>query len=280
MMIMKSVAGLCIVAAIILLQNQARADDVPVKSAKAIIADNKDAIVRVLAVVKKSDGGGIMAMFGGKESKVNVCGTVVDPSGLTVVSSGAFKPMAMVAVKVNGGDGDVEGGAKAPKTDITDVRIQMTDGTEFPARIVLEDPDLGLMFIMPEKKEGKALPKFSCSSDKSTAKPELLDPVMVLGRLGESLDHQPIVSFARISAVVHKPRTFYSLDPVSLGLDRLVFAADKKVVGLCVLLPRSGGADGMHVEMNLVVVPMQDVMELALQALKKAESKEAKPVAK
>jgi hypothetical protein len=278
---MKYPGSLCMLGSLILLNNIAVADDVPTKAANAIIADNKDAIVRVLAVMKKSNAGGIMAMLGNQPSKINVTGTVLDPSGLTVISSTAFRsPLAAIRVSMaDGGDGD----SRPAKPDVTDVKIQMPDGTEFPARLVLEDPDLGLTFLMPEKKDGQKLPKFSCITGKHAAKPELLDSVIMLGRLGESLDHQPIVSFAHISAIVRKPRTFFSINPMNLGLNCPVFAADQSVLGLCAWLPEKddaeGGRSGMSMNPSLVVIPMEDVMDLARQALKKAE-KDAKPAAK
>src|SRR4029079_3865605 len=83
-------------------------------------------------------------------------GTVIDPSGLTVLSLGALHPGAMmnkIIVDTAQGNGD----RPQLNSEPTDVKIRFPDGREVSARIVLRDEDLDLAFLMPPVKLDKPL---------------------------------------------------------------------------------------------------------------------------
>jgi len=238
------------------------------------------AIVHVEAVVKISATGGGSIQVPEQEQKVKVLGTVIDPSGLTVV---AFldPTAAMGKMKLNAGGRVIE---LTLKGEIREVKYRLTDGTELPGRLVLTDDDLSLAFVAPAKpldaKTRKRIAHVDLS--KAAGKGSVLDRIITLGRLGKTLNHTLTISVGRIAAVVTKPRTFY-IGAGSLGSP--VFAADGKLLGICTRriakgqgrsVNMMGGRRGMNLAGGApVILPAGDVQEIADQArdeIKKAKT--------
>lgn len=270
------------------------AEDPPVAAARDIFARHQDSVVWVSAVMKMRAGGGLGAMFGRQEQKVEAVGTVIHESGLVVLSYTMLDPSAMLnAAMANVGGG--EENKVEFKTELSGVKIRLADGTEIPGKLVLRDDDLDLAFVMPTEK-GKKIPYVAlgggggagaggdaggagagtgagneAGNDGPAVKP--LDPLVVIWRLGQNLDRQPAVALGRVSAVVTKPRTFYLVSGLeSLGTP--AFTADGKALGIVVMRKQigDGGMGGMFSAAGgggiaAVVVPAADVMEVAQQAL-------------
>ena len=254
------------------------AADAAVKSkARETLEKNKDAIVTVKMVISTR------YVFGGRESgknerKAEITGTVVDPSGLTVVSNTAVNPMGDMDFSFAG---DGENMSVKPETNITDILIVTGDGHEIPAEISMKDSDLDLAFIRPKDKQDKPLP---CVAFAKGAEPEVLDEIIIISRLGRALNRSNAVSVGAITSVVKKPRTFYVAD-VATGYTSLgcpVFNIKGETLGISVMRkspvkdPQDyfGGQAG-------VVLPAEDLMEVAKQALiakieKTEEKKEEK----
>src|SRR5712672_1264220 len=124
------------------------ADDLADKG-RALFKKNQHSVVTVQIVLKsKFSVGG----RGGEsnESRQDVSGTVVDPSGLTVLSLSATDPGQMLQNMMSGGS-DEESKFKM-ETELSDVKILLDDGTEVPSEVVLRDRDLDLAFIRPKTK--------------------------------------------------------------------------------------------------------------------------------
>src|SRR5690606_22163750 len=108
-----------------------------------------DAIVSVeLVVTMKAKMGDREAPP--REQRIEINGTVISPSGLTVTTLGGADPQvqfdAMRAVQ----------GGRAPElvgTEFKEVKLRFADGKEVPARFVLKDADLDLAFMAPETAE-------------------------------------------------------------------------------------------------------------------------------
>src|SRR5438552_8665569 len=141
------------------------------------------------------------------ESRQDVTGTVVDPSGLTVLSLSATDPGQMLQTMMAGGSDD-ESKFKM-ETELSDVKILLDDGTEMPAEVVLRDRDLDLAFIRPKTRP--AAPMLAIDQAKS-GRAQVLDQIITLNRLGEAAGRAYAVSVDRITAVVLKPRLFYVPD--------------------------------------------------------------------
>lgn len=254
------------------------ADSGAVQAARDIQKKNQDAVITVSAVIKLQFGGRVQ--FGhGDEQKAEAAGTVIDPSGLTVVCysmldpSGAWRDMLEAR---GGGDDDQR---YSVKSQVSDVKMRLADGTEMPARLVMQDTDLDLAFVMPEAKGAEKPASFTWVDLNKAAEPKVLDETVNLGRLGRALNRQSCVTFGRLAATVTKPRTFYVCDNLEMmGLP--VFGLDGNVLGVAAIRrPESEG--GMMARMAgggmmPVVIPAKDVLELTGQALKKAAEKPAK----
>ncbi len=213
--------------------------------------------VMVVAKVQLSAGGRTVD----REQKAEARGTVIDPSGLTVVSYSALDPgMQMQGMRARGG------GKIQTKTNFAEVKIHMADGTEIPAKVVLKDTVLDLAFIVPdmESEEAEGV-EFTPVDLKTSIKPTILDETIALGRLGKALDRRPTVLIGRIAAVIKKPRDFYVATSTSLGGP--VFSADGAPFGI-VVRRMANGRPGAA-----VILPAEDVLETAAQALEKIKAK-------
>ncbi len=171
--------GIAVVAAAIALGGaSAVAQDADRTAARALVTKWQGAIVNVRVVLKMrmSVGGREMQSM---DDSVESVGTVIDPSGLTVMSLGSLNPGAMMNKLMTGGSSGQE------RVDFgsepTEVKIRLADGREIPAKIVLRDEDLDLAFIRPTVKPEKPLIAVDLSDD---ARPALLQQVVVLSRLG------------------------------------------------------------------------------------------------
>jgi hypothetical protein len=149
--------------------------------------------------------------------------------------------------------------------------------------VVLTDADLGLAFIKPRETTRKFDALVLATR---AALPQLLDPVIALGRHGASGNRSLTLDVDSIRSIVTGPRPFYTSDsPDSMGC--LAIAADGGVLGLYVAKSRQGDAGGtggssLGMLANLggskgllmfVIRPVNDIIEIAAQA------REARPPA-
>jgi len=276
---------LSVIAAAAVMALTARADDLA-KVGRDILAKNQGAVVAVKLAIKQS------ISMGGREnkseSKTETTGTMIDPSGLTVVSLATTDPGSTVkdvyarAITARGGD------LSQFKFDseLNDVKIVLADGTEIPAEVVLRDKDLDLAFLRPSDKQPKPLACLDLTKD---AKAQVLDEVIVLNRLSQAANRAPAISIGRIEGIIDKPRTFYllgqSMWAYSLGAP--VFSTDGKLIGIVLMRSSKTQADqdSGFIFSNLnqwgmmpVILPASDMVDGAKQALEaKAPTAEEKP---
>ena len=230
----------------------------------------QDAIVNVRVVLKVR-----MSMSGremnSSDESVDTVGTVIDPSGLTVLSLSALNPGAMMnklMSSAGGGNGQDQIGITSEPTD---VKIRMADGREVAARIVLRDEDLDLAFLRPTVAPDKPLTAVNLSDG---GKPAMLDEVVVLSRLGRVGGWTPSASVHNIGAVIEKPRTFYVLGGATGGTGTPAFLPNGRIVGLLTMrqvdpgrasmMSMMGGTEGLG--LLAVILPAADVLEIASQA--------------
>ena len=207
------------------------------------------------------------------EAKSDVTGTIIDPSGLVVISRLSSDPADQLSLMM----GEESRNFKM-ETETTDVKIRLPDGEELPAKIILRDRDLDLAFVRPMEKPAEPMPAVDLSIG---AKPQVLDRIAVLNRLGKVANWAPAILLDRVYAIVEKPRTFYvpSANAMEGGLGCPVFTLEGKVVGILVLrvAPSMGGGMGSMFGgmsgMGLlpIILPSEDILEVAEQAPKTAE---------
>ncbi len=262
--------------ALLLFAYAALAADPDVKAAaRKVLEKNKEAIVTVKMVVSTR------YVYGGREShkqerKAEIVGTLLDPSGLAVVSNTAVDPYSdMMDMSMDMGGENMQ---IKPESNITDIKIVLADGTEIPAEFSLKDKDLDLAFVRPKEKLEKPCP---CVNFTKTAEPELLEDVITIGRMGRELNRVNSMGLGIVQAVVKKPRTFYVCDLASgfTGMGCPVFNSKGETLGLCVIRknPVKGSGFDMMGGMKPVVLPSEDLMEIAKQALT-AKTADAAPV--
>jgi hypothetical protein len=228
-------AGLLSVAVALAADAQTRAAS---EAERAIFRKWQPAVATVRLVVKTRmvmDGREVQS----SEDEVETPATILDPSGLAIVSLAALNPAGMlqrIMANMSGGQ---------PKMDVEstpgDVRLRFANSQEVPARVVLRDTDLGLAFVKPA--EGLAAPAAALDmSDGATA--EVLDEVIILSRLGKAAGWEPSAIIDRIQAVVTTPRRFYvpATNAPLGGWGVPVFSLDGKPIG--VLLMRLAVTEG------------------------------------
>ncbi len=209
-------------------------DPDPVKSAKALLAPTVNPVVNVGSIARIDAG-----MMGAKDQEASTVGLVVDASGLTAVSRSALSP---------GGYGSHTfeprpGMEVTVEVELTDVWLQLADGTRIEAEVVFTDPDLDLSFIRPIEAEDAKKRRFTPARLAAPASdPSVLDTTIVLSRLGKAAGWAPSVRLQRITAVLDTPWRCFAVDAVS---GAAVFADDGRLLGLTVALPTPDGSGGM-----------------------------------
>jgi len=245
----------------------ARADELSQKG-REVFKNNRHSVVTVQIVVKSKFS---MGGMGGQanESRQDVTGTLIDASGLTVLSLAATDPGQMMQ-NVMSSMSDEDSKFKI-ETELSDVKILLEDGTEVPAEVVLRDKDLDLAFVRPKTKLTTQISPLDLTK---SGKVEILDQVIALNRLGNAAGRAYAASVERIAAVVERPRLFYvpetSFTTTALGAP--AFTLDGKLVGLFVmrsLKGRSGGAGGMMgmqpENITGIILPADAILKAARQ---------------
>src|SRR5579864_96967 len=147
---------------------------------REVFKNNRHCVVTVQIVVKSKFS---MGGMGGQanESRQDVTGTLIDASGLTVLSLAATDPGQMMQ-NVMSSMNDDESKFKF-ETELSDVKILMEDGSEVPAEVVLRDRDLDLAFVRPKTKLSSPVTALDLSK---SGKVDMLDQVIALNRLGNA----------------------------------------------------------------------------------------------
>jgi len=244
-------------------------------AARRVLNRYQEAVVWISAVVKVQMGGMGVQFGSGQEYRVETLGTVISREGLVVASYSMLDPMGTSS------DGAYGFGEEEMQFDVkvrfSEVVIRLADDTEVPARLVLKDPDLDLAFLLPHPPQGGTPPRsFVHIPLERGGTADLLDDLILLGRLGQSLDRQPSLAFGRVSAVVRKPRTFYVGSMYASDFGTPVFTLDEKPLGICLIrkAPQPGASMSMSMSGGLlssVVLPCDQILEIAEQATEDRE---------
>jgi len=219
-------------------------------------------IVTVSVVLKVTDEDGT------EETKTESIGTVIDPSGLTVVSLASIDPTEIIGQLM---------GSDAPfQAAVSDVKIRLADGQEIPAKVVLRDKDQDLAFLRPAKKPETPM---SAVDLKNNVQRDLMDSVLLVGRLGRVANRTLSARLETIEGVLERPRRRYMLGGRNPAADvgSLALTPDGKVVGLVGLrVIRTTGDDVSVIGMLLgggptavvatTIIPASDIAPIAAQA--------------
>lgn len=268
----KRLAASVLLAAPALALLPARGGAAEADAGRALAKRYADAIIGVELVVT------VRMKFGEREQppreqRIEVNGTVISSSGLTVTSLAAVDPQTeLEAMRASNPGGR---GPELVGTDFKEVKLRLADGKEVPARFVLKDADLDLAFMAPEAGAENAPKEFPHVNLEQAAAGVALDRFYYVSRAPKALQRVPLVRASEVVGIVEKPRKLYLMTDQALGAP--LFDAAGRVLGISL----SYFANGRRAAQ--VVLPAEDIAEMARQAVaaqaKPAEARttEAKP---
>jgi hypothetical protein len=241
-------------------------------AARDVLKKWQDTVVNVRIVMKTRMAMGGREMHAAEET-VDAVATVIEPDGLAVMSLTTLNPAGMmnrIMGQAGGGGEDKVQMTSEP----TDLKIRLSDGREIPAKIVLRDEDLDLAFIRPTAKAEKPFTSLALSDE---GRPQPLEPVVSISRLGRVGGWVPSASLQSVSAIIERPRTMYVIsgsDGFGGGIGTPVFLLNGKLAGLLVLRSMAGNRPGMYSMMGgseglgllPIILPAADIRDVAKQA--------------
>lgn len=250
-----------ILTAFSLLLPVANAADGPLREkGMALSAAYKDAVIYLSAVaeIEVTLGEGPSKK---EERKLEVLGTVISKDGLIVTPLSALDVASSVDGRtVNSPRGPVKISAKGTTKE---VKILMSDGSEIPAKLVSKDPDLDLAFVRPE--DADSAKKLTPVDSANYAPLQLLEDVIVLGRLNKELNREGVVFTSEIVSLIRKPRTFGKIGSAALGMP--VFNSEGKFLGIGVnRFSSKNDTESQSPSASSVILPAEDILESASQA--------------
>lgn len=192
-----------------------------------------------------------------EEKKVEIIGTVLSKEGLMVAPLSTLDlANAMDGRMVNTPSGPVKISAKS---EIKEVKIIMPDGSETDAKITLKDADLDLIFLKPEKTASN----FTPIDTKNSAPFQLMDDIIVIGRMNKELNREPMVVTGELISVIKKPRLFGKITASATGMP--VFNEEGKFLGIGINRLSSKNAGDANLTGTSVLLPAADIVESASQ---------------
>jgi hypothetical protein len=243
-----------------------RADEMTSEKGRSIFFAHQDSILSFSSLISVSASAGGRS-GGTREQTVLGVGTVITDDGLMVTALSAINPTAMLSgQKMNTPQGKVEVNYSVQYKEL---KIIMPDGLEIPADLVMKDMDLDLAFLRPKagNEDAKDV-KFHPIDLAESATGEILDEVLIVGRLGKTFSYQPSGWGSEITAKIEKPRLCYRVAGVSAGTP--VYTVGGKLLGLGA--SRKPNTDDGDVRAalgdTLVVLPAAEIVKIADQAKK------------
>jgi len=225
-------------------------------AAREVIKKKGDAVVMVTATLK------IRANVAGTEQTTDQQaqgnGTVLDSTGLTVLSLSTLQPDDMMARSLSF---RVQPGTRVDvSSEPSGIRMHLGDGRDVPARLVLRDQDLDLAFVKPTE---PLSPPVS-ALDMPAARASILDLLFVIQRTSETSGWSTAASFGIVQLVIDKPRLYYQIAMPTIGGSALgspVFDASGRFVGV-VVTRRTGS----RTPAATAVLPAEEIRDVARQA--------------
>ena len=220
---------------------------------RKLLQENANCVTWVSVTVKLEISAGGRSLPP-QEQKLEALGTIIAEDGLTVLSLNKVDPTANILSRIRSPGATVN-------VNYTEVMLLMQDGTEVPAKLLLKDVDLDLAYVLPikERKDEYKEVIFSKvpSQAKQKADPLILDEVVSIGKLRQTLYRQSTLQRGWVNAVIQKPRKYFVIENTSPGTP--VFDQSGKWLGVVVYKMVSGRPS------EIVTLPASDVLEIAQQ---------------
>ncbi|MFT4637824.1 MAG: hypothetical protein ACI8T1_001137 [Verrucomicrobiales bacterium] len=187
------------------------------------------------------------------EQSLNAPCTVIREDGLSLAPDLTSSIVSQVKSQVSRQTGGAEVNVGV---EMKQIKLVLGDGTEIPSKIVFQDRDLNLSFILPDKgsDEAEGVTYIPVTLD-DHAELTLFEEVLALSRLGEDLNRDLAVRNGRVSSIIRKPRLIYRTDIVGIGAP--VFNINAKIGGFQV--PKSGNSANMILPIPAILKSMQQI---------------------
>lgn len=233
---------------------------------RGLVSKYKSSMVTLALVIKVTSS----EERGEQNTDLEVDGFLLDPSGLVATTNTAIDPVSILG----------EEAAGRVTSKVVSVRILTADGGDLPAKVVLRDSDRNLAFVRPLQSPATPLPAVDFSKPGVA---QVGDPVYIMGRLGKVGNRNTEVKIQRIISVVDKPRTLYVMEPNSFFyLGNVVFNEQGEPLGLSTMRVASSRRRSLDPTDGFlpIVMPAEDVWEVAQQAPLAKDVKDAEPAPK
>lgn len=180
-----------------------------------------------------------------RDQQRRTLGVTIGDDGLIMVSNTAIDPsVGLKGQQAQMGEKVVE--IKTAATTFSGVEISYGDTSTLPGKIVRQDLEADVAFIMPDQEEAKKLNKVFDKVDLSqfAATAQAADMVVGLSRASSVYGYMPTLVMGRITGVFKGERTFFITDAgTSQGIP--VFTLDGKPVGITVVRIVEGQPTGV-----------------------------------
>lgn len=222
---------------------QAQEESIEAKARK-LLEDHKGALVVVTAkgLLKAKTTGDPLP---DREQQRRTLGVTIGDDGLLVVSNSAID----AAVGLDGQQAKLEENIvtiQSALTEFSEVEISYGDTTLLHGKVVRQDVEADVAFILPDAAEAKALNKKFEKIDLSqfAATADVADQVVGLSRSSAVYGYMPTLVMGRITGVFKGERTFFVTDAgTAQGIP--VFTLDGKPVGITVVRIIDGQPSGV-----------------------------------
>ncbi len=238
------------------------------EAGRAKAKDAGDAVVTLKIVA------GLKYSMGGREGEENEVktearGTIIDDTGMTICALSEIDPAQLIQKMY----GSRMGNEMKIESNLKDLKIILANQKEIPATVVLRDNDLDIAIVRPLEKQTEKIP---CINLKDAGDAKILEPVFVIGRMGQIGNRQLRLATGEIESIITKPRKFFvpgdALSRSGTGVP--AFTADGKVLGLLVTKSVGASADvsptSREESVLAIILPASDILEIAAQAPEKA----------
>lgn len=214
------------------------------ESARQLMEQHKGALVVVTAkgMLEATTSGEPLPP---RDQQRRTLGVTIGDDGLVVVSNSAIDASLGLEGQQAKMDEDVVT-IQTAKTVFSEIEISYGDSTLLTGKVVRQDPEADVAFIMPDEAEAKALNKTFQKVDLSqfAATADAADRVVGLSRSSAVYGYMPTLVMGRITGVFKGDRTYFVTDAgTAQGIP--VFTIDGKPLGLTVVRIVDGKPSGV-----------------------------------
>ncbi|MCP5541568.1 MAG: hypothetical protein H7A52_15610 [Akkermansiaceae bacterium] len=189
-----------------------------------------------LALVVVTVDGRLQAVTDGdplpdREQQRRTLGVTIRDNGLIAISNASVDPaVGLEGQKARMGDKVVT--IQSAKTEFVNVEISYGDKTILPGKIIKQDVNSDIAFVLPDAGAAQAIKKqFTFVDLKQAAQVQVADEVVGLSRSSAAFFYMPTVIVGRVTAIHTSDRTFY-ITTAGTAQGIPIFALDGRPVGI------------------------------------------------